>query len=182
MDGKGGGNGKLFSTPFGMGDIGEPGRGGNGGGPTSPLVGRERDEDEPPPPPLMAAPAVDGLGGSFDCCPELRFSRLLPDRVVAISGNDFLCCAGDGGGCSVAAPEGTTGDGTGEDESEIAASEPRRPRRGMGMGRGAMGDMGERAVVSPAPRVLLSRNHALGFFSGCRSLSLSFVGVLTPFG
>ena len=59
----------------------------------------------------------------------------------------------------------------GEDVSEMAASDPRLPRRGM------IGDIG---AGSDSWRTLFFLNHALDFFSGTRSLS--FVGVALPFG
>ena len=161
----------AWSDPF-MGDVGDPGRGGNGGGTPMPEVGLEPyplDEDE-----VIVAPAVDGRGGSFACA-ELRLSRFI---VRDSSGDDFLCAAGDSGG-SVADPEasggrgldGMMGEPMGEDVSEMAASDPRLPRYGL------IGDIGAGRV---SWRVLFFLNHALGFLSGPRSLS--FVGVALPLG
>ena len=163
--------GKNESETF-PGVIGEPGSVGSGGATPMPEWYPLEDDDDD----VMVAPAVEGRGGSFDDgLPDERLSRLtLLDGDN--SGADFLCAEGDSGG-SVCDPEAKGGrgmageDGTpGEEESEIAASEPRRPSRGR------EGDAGGGAV---SWRVLFRRNHVLDFFSGVRSLS--FAGAV-PFG
>ena len=106
---------------------------------------------------VIVAPAVDGR--FVVLLAELRLSRLL----LASSGDDFLC-EGDG---SVVEPDASGGKLTngdaGDDESEIAASEPRLPY---------LGRMGDRGIGIESCRELIRRNQVLDFFSGCRSFSL----------
>ena len=116
--------------------------------------------------------------------PDERFSRR-SDFAMAMSGTDRLCGEEEdsGRGGSVCAAEARGGRGAGgtagecaSDVVDMAASEPRRVRRG----RGSEGDAG--AAGAASCRVLLRRNQPVDFFSGVRSLSLSFVDAWDPLG
>ena len=172
------------ASPFAPGDVGEPGKGGRGGG-RDIEDGRAVKSLDPP----IRAPAVEGRGGSFECAPEERFSRLI---LRESSGDDFLCAASGDSEASTADPEANAGTdvegATGEDgmagdavASDMAASDPRRPKRAcQSLPEGL--EMGDRIPGVPLScRELLRLNHALDFFSGPRSLSLD-VGVDKPFG
>lgn len=155
-------------TGLGANAIGDPGIGGIGGGIATPELGRDLDaidvagEDEEDEPPPTAASAVHGRL----LCAEPRFSCF---AVRDSSGDDFLCNEGSGVPSAVVIePDGsggigtdeTRGEETGEDVSEMAASEPRRPNRGL---------IGDRGAISWRDGLRLYQ----GFFS-------SFEGV--PFG
>ena len=137
---------------------GDPGSGGSGGGIAMPDIGREGNALED----VISAPAVDGRGGSLDdgFADERLLSRL---NDFARSGIDFLCGEeANGGSVSAADARGGSdaGEMTGEYASDIAASDPRRVRRGEAGVAGAF-----------SARVLFRRNQPFDFFSGVRSLS-----------